>query len=503
MMKYLSRLALLTSVLFTLIVVMTLPSSAHVATAGPTAPAWYFAEGRVGGGFVQWITVGNPNTSDCTVNVQYDYTLDGTSTNLVKTVSFLVSHLTRHTQYVNADLNVKQFANNAATLSAIVSTSDCPGIVVERPMYFSGFHSTSSGTDVLGTTSPQKTWYAAEVPSGSAGETFLTVLNPGTVNASVSVTYYVGGIAPITVTQTVGANARGTFQPNGISQLLTHQHSAAMITSDQPIVVERASYFPGVNGVSGSADVMGIAAPANSWVLAAGTVRSGALENIIVASDPAATAATPFTITLISATGVVAVFDESVSVHGQVFFNVNSNNTFAGHTDDVSADVSTVAPDAKILVQREIFEQYSGSNPNTPVWTAEGVSDSPGVPMSTTVGPQVYSFAEGFTSANFNEWLMLTNPTTTDESVTVQLTNMLSQQSTNTVPVNAHSRVTFDVTSMVQNSASVFTLSKADAYAVSAMVSSNGAFAVERVEYWNAFSSQGVTAVPGLTGGGA
>ncbi|GHO99563.1 hypothetical protein KSF_096110 [Reticulibacter mediterranei] len=473
--------------------------STQVAASGPVSQSWFLPEGRVGAGFVQWITVGNPNSSDCTVNIQYDYTMDGASTGLVKTVSFSVPHLSRHTQYVNGDLNIKQFATGAATLSTIVSTSDCPGIVVERPMYFSGFHGTSSGTDVLGATQPGKTWYFAEIPSGSAGETFLSVLNPTTSDAHVTVTYYVGGIAPISVSQTVHANSRGTFQPNGIAQLVTHQHAAVKVTADQPIVVERASYFPGINGVSGSAAVMGIAAPANSWVFAAGTVRSGALENITIAADPGASAAIPFTITLISASGATASFDETVDVHGQLVFNVNTNNTFSGHTDDVSAIVAAKNPDDKLLVQRQIFESYSGSNPKTPGWSAQGVSDSPGVPMSTTAGPQVYSFAEGFASANFNEWLMLVNPTSADENITVQLTNMLGEQSTNTVPVGAHSRVSFDVTSMVNNSSNVFSLSKSAAYAVSATVSADGPFAAERVMYWNAFSTKGTSALPGFT----
>jgi hypothetical protein len=491
---------LLLSILYALTAVLAVVGVAQAHTAqpvvsGPVSQSWYFAEGRVGAGFVQWITVGNPNNTDCTVNTQYNYTMDGASTSLVKTVSFSVPHLSRHTQYVNGDLNIKQFAPGAATLSAIVSTSDCPGIVVERPMYFSGFHGTSSGTDVLGATSPQTTWYFAEVASGSAGESFIAVLNPNTSDAHVTVTYYVGGIAPISVSQVVHANARGTFQPNGIAQLVTHQHAAVKVSADQPIVVERASYFPGINGVSGSAAVMGIPAPANSWALAAGTVRSGALENITVAADPGAAAAIPFTITLIAASGATASFDETVDVHGQLVFNVNTSNTFAGHTDDVSAIVTAKNPDDKLLVQRQLFESYSGSNPKTAAWSAQGVSDSPGVPMSTT---QVYSFAEGFASANFNEWLMLVNPTGTDENVTMQLTNMLGEQSTNTVPVGAHSRVSFDVTSMVNNSAGVFTLSKSAAYAVSATVSADGPFAVERVMYWNAFSTKGTSAIPGL-----
>lgn len=498
-MKYLISIASLLAMAASMVLVLASPAQTSATTLGPVSQSWYFAEGRIGAGFVMWLTVGNPNTSDCTVNAQYDYTLDGSNTGLVKNVKFSVDHLSRHTQYVNADLNIKQFDSGAATLSAIVSTSDCPGIVVERPMYFSDFHGTSSGTDVLGAPWPQKTWYFAEVPSGSAGETFLTVLNPGTVDANVTVTYYVGGIAPIEVTQIVHANSRGTFQPNGIAQLVTHQHAAAMVSSDQDIVVERASYFPGVNGVSGSADVMGIQQPQTSWVLAAGTVKSGALENIIAAN--VSTSPIDITITLLSSTGAVsAPFDRTIDAQSQIIFPVNSNNTFAGHTDDVSAIVSAKSSSDKILVQREIFEQHSGSNPNTPAWSAEGVSDSPGVSMSTTSGPENYSFAEGFTSANFNEWMMLCNPTNSNENITITLTNMLHEQSTNTVPVLAHSRVSFDVTSMVNNSSNVFTLGKTKAYAVSAEVSGDGPFAVERVMYWNAFSTQGTNAVVGLAG---
>lgn len=507
MIKYLVRYAALIAMFSSLVLVMALPKETQAVATGPVSQSWYFAEGRVGGGFVQWITVGNPNSSNCNVTIQYDYTLDGTSAGLVKTVTFSVDPLSRHTQYVNADLNIKQFNTGAATLSAIVSTSNCPGIVAERPMYFSNFHGTSSGTDVLGATAPQPTWYFAEIPSGSAGESFLTVLNPGTVDANVTVTYYVGGITPIQVTQVVHANARGTFQPNGVAQLVTHQHAAARVWSDHPIVVERASYFD-INGVSGSADVMGIQQPMPSWVLAAGTVRSGALENIITA-NPCAHPVT-IQILLLSTSGDTSavpgpVYTKTIQAYSQDIFTVNNNNTFTGHTDDASAVVSTTSTTCdgthqdRILVQRQIFENYSGVNTHSANWSAEGVSDSPGVPMDTTTGPTDYSFAEGFASVNFNEWLMIANPTSANESITITLTNMLGEKSTNTVPVNAHSRVSFDVTSMVQNSADVFTLANVKAFAVSAEVTGTGPFAVERSMYWNAFGTQGTSAVPGFT----
>src|SRR6184192_4064637 len=129
MLSYLRNRWLGTIVLIALlstgVLVFLSPSSAHAAATdtGPTAPTWYFAEGRVGGGFRQWLTIGNPNSSDCTVNIQYNSTLDRGGSS-VKKVQIRVDRMTRHTEYVNNDLNISQFNMDGATLSAIVSTSD-------------------------------------------------------------------------------------------------------------------------------------------------------------------------------------------------------------------------------------------------------------------------------------------------------------------------------------------------------------------------------------------
>jgi hypothetical protein len=192
----------------------TAQAHTEITSTGPTAQTWYFAEGRVGGGFVQWLTVGNPNDSTCTVNIEYDYTLDRDGSNHQKKITLQANRLSRVTKYVNNDLGITQFNLDGANVSAIVSTSDCPGIVSERPMYFQNFHGVSSGTDVLGATKPLNTWYFAEVPRSTAGETFLSILNPNSADADVTVTYYNGSIVPVSETKTVPANSRGTFEPN-------------------------------------------------------------------------------------------------------------------------------------------------------------------------------------------------------------------------------------------------------------------------------------------------
>lgn len=461
-----------------------------LSVMGPASQIWYFAEGRVGGGFESFFTVGNPNATDCTVNIQYDFTVDGSGINSTKTVTFAVPHASRHTQTVNADLGISPGNRTGATLSAVVSTPDCVGIVAERVMYFHGFHGVSSGTDVFGAASAQKQWYFAEVPRGSAGESFLSVLNPNSVDATVQVSYFVGSATPVQVTQTVHANSRGTFDPNNTAELLSAQHLAVQVQSDQPIVVERPSYFVGVHGVSGSADVMAVPAPQTKWIMAAGSTTPGSQTNLII-SNVSASPVTINTVELLALGGATLHTGPfTIQPFSQMTYDVNANNTFVGATTDVSAIVD--ASPATVAVQREIFSQYAANNAT---WTAQGVSDDSGVPEAFNA----FSFAEGFTSSGFNEWVNLTNPTNAPESATITMVNMLGESDAQTVPMPAHSRSSFDVTHAVANS-SVFSLNNVQAYAVSMVVSCSDLCAAERVMQWNALNTQGTSALVGFTG---
>lgn len=495
-------------------------NNAHAQTipVGPNSKEWYFAEGFVGDGFKQWITIGNPNNATCTASIHYFYTITGVgNTPQQMTKSVTIQKLSRYTEFVNNDLGIPQTSSKTATLSAIVSTGDCDGIVVERPMYFNNYHGVSSGTDVLGATKPLNDWYFAEVPAGASGESFLSVFNPSTTDALVTVQYFIGGTTPISETKTVLAQSRNTFFPNDLSQLTTHQHVAVHVNSPVAIVVERPTYFSSVNGVSGAAALVGVPATACQWIFPAGTT-TGTHEFLIIANPYTS----PITaeIDLVSSTAnESAPITQTVPGNGQIVFDVNSNNTFTGHTADVSAIVtgydSSSVP-KPILVQRELFGTYSGANKNTPSWTSTGVSDSLGIansaqPVDINVKSvlsskfalgNIYSFAEGFVSSDFNEYMMIFNNTNVDENISITLTNMLGEQDTDTVPVPAHSRYSFNVTSMVENS-HTFTLTDPKAYAVSSSVYSDGGqFGVERVMYWNSAdsSTQGTNAVPGLLG---
>ena len=202
------------------------PTPTLPPVTGPVSKIWYFAEGRAGHGFDEFLTLGNPTGNDCQVNITYltqpDSGLAGT-----KTVSVLVSNSTRVTRWVDSDLGTSRAGPGisvAATVSVDTATTpNCSGIVAERPMYFNAkAQGTNSGSDVLGVTHTGTTFYFADMavgsqPGGGTYSSYLPILNPGTTAANVTATYYAGGKPVGTQTLTVAAGSRGTIFPSQAS----------------------------------------------------------------------------------------------------------------------------------------------------------------------------------------------------------------------------------------------------------------------------------------------
>lgn len=478
--------------------------------AGPSNKTWYFAEGRIGKGFREYLTIQNPGGADCAISIQYNYTPDG-GTPATLTVTQTVLHLSRLTESVNTDLGIADSSGAADTLAAIVSvnttvTPACVGVVAERPMYFINFRGISSGTDVLGSTKLSKNFYFANVPSSVNYTSYLTILNPNATAANVSVAYSVGGAKVGQQSLQVLANSRGTIAPGALA---LPTYSAAVITSDQPIMVERPSYFIGfqVNGVtfSGAYDIVGTPALASDWLFAEGYTSTTTNEYLTIANvDPAApTTAAAVTITLKSKTGVTASFPVSVPASGQYIWPVNTNNTFAGSSPEVSAEITSTG--AKIVVQREMYFTYSHTLPNGRVTTGNGATDVIG-----QVGPaahSAYTFAEGYSNTGYNQWLTIQNPTANPETIYLTLVNGSAGVYNTNFTVGPNSRYTQDISAMVQSTTIFNAGTNSATNSVSMTVQTlNGAFfTAERPMYWNTaggpFVTQGGTDIVGYTGG--
>ena len=483
------------------------PTPTLPPVSGPVSKVWYFAEGRVGAGFSEFLTLGNPTGTACQVNLTY-LTQPDSGTGGTKTFSFSVPASTRVTRWVDSDLGTSTRGHgisDAATITVDTATTpNCSGIVAERPMYFNAL-GTNSGSDVLGVTHTSTTFSFADMAvgkqaGGGSVSSFLPILNPGTATANVTATYYAAGAQVGTQTLAVAANSRGTIFPSQASPALPSRVSV-VLTSSQPVVSERPTYFSGINGgnagiVSGGADVIGVQQLANDWLFAEGYTGGRFQENFVLANlDPARTAAT-VTITLEYNGGSSKAFTVTVNPLSQVIWNVNANSTGAGSSQSVSAEITSSG--AQIAVEREMYFGYDhvGDGRTT---TATGGSDVLG-----QVGPASksdYSFAEGYTNLGYDEWLTIQNPTANTETVNVTVSNGVGTVYTFAEQVVGHSRSTVDMVAIVQQH--VFHGGNGyPGYEISmAVQSSNGPFVVERPMYWNASGTQGGSDVIGYSGG--
>ena len=481
------------------------PSPTPTPGSAPVSKIWYFAEGKVGGGFTEFLTIENPDlVNNCAVNIQY---LLGSGNPVTKSVNVLKA--SRFTESVNIDLKTVANGNSFQTDSAVVTVTNpatCAGVVAERPMYFTNFNGVSSGSDVLGATHTETTFYFADVPTGGGYSSFITILNPGNNTATVTATFISGGKQISVLHATVLAGKRGTIIPNSSGSL---QHAAVTVTSDQQVVVERPDYFSNVNGgnahgVTGASSVVGAPLPKKDWLFAEGYTGGGFQEYLALANFGVSDIAT--NIVLEFSNGHTETIPKTVLHQDQLIFDVNL--AIANHlgtcdtnpckpTPDVSVEVSSTST---FVAQREMLFHYNHSG-SIGSLVAMGGSDVIGQagPASATA----YSFAEGYTNAGYNEWLTLQNPTSNSETISVKLVNGDGRTTTQSFIVAAHSRFTVDITTMVVQKL-IVAHDTYLGYEVSMVVqSSSGAFVAERPMYWNTGShgTQGGSDVIGYIGG--
>lgn len=145
--------------------------------------------------------------------------------------------------------------------STKVESTNGEPIVVERPMYFNYKGVWTGGHDVLGTSSPSKTFYFAEGSTRSNFETYYCIQNPDATPAAVRITYMKGNGDTREQDVEVPAHSRVTVICSdflGSADDAAHDFSAKVeCTNGRKIVVERPMYFNYGGAWSGGHDVVG------------------------------------------------------------------------------------------------------------------------------------------------------------------------------------------------------------------------------------------------------
>lgn len=166
------------------------------------------------------------------------------------------------------------------TSFSIVVDSDLP-IIAERAMYFpsvsapdpSGRRTFEGGHESPGVAQPSRTWFHAEGATGPFFDTFILVGNSNAIPANVTFTYLLSTGQTVVRNVVIPANTRLTVNVEVESPLLAQAEVSITVTSDVPVISERAMYWPGAFTQWFEAhNSFGVTSLATKWGLAEGRV---------------------------------------------------------------------------------------------------------------------------------------------------------------------------------------------------------------------------------------
>jgi hypothetical protein len=219
-------------------------SAGHESAGVPGASTdWFFAEGATGSFFTTFLLFANQNAGlPAEVTVTY---LPATGSPVTKVKSLAAG------QRLTVNIATEDESLESAAVATRV-TSDVP-IVAERSQYWPFTPDQwLEAHNSFGTTSSATRWGLAEGRVGGPGnyQTYILLANPGSSEASVSITFLRTTGLTVKKVFTVPAEDRMTIAvgPETLVPELEDEEFGAIIDSTQPIVVERAMYLD-ANGV--------------------------------------------------------------------------------------------------------------------------------------------------------------------------------------------------------------------------------------------------------------
>ena len=338
----------------------------HTEKATPGAQlTWYFAEGSEQGFFDTYLLLANPQNAANRATVQF--LIEGGSP-VTKVYNLLP---TSRTNVFAGD--VQEPAGTRVLLEkafGIVVTFDQPG-VVERAMYFGTTPFWNGGHESAGVNAPSKSWFHAEGATGPFFDTFILLSNPNATTATVTLTFLLDTGETIVRTKTVAANSRLTVIVEDEDAKLANAAMATQVTSDLPIVSERAMYWAQYPNWYEAHNAFGVTGTRIKWALGEGRVGGTSVyETYILLANPGATPAT-VTVTYLRESGPSIVRTHTVPATSR--FNVTPASD-ALSNERFGALIESTVP---IVVERAM---YSSSSSQPGLFWAAG-TNATGTPI--------------------------------------------------------------------------------------------------------------------------
>ena len=311
------------------------------------------------------------------------------------------------------------------------------------------------------------TWYLAEGYTGAGFGTYILVQNPNDVPTQVDITYMLQDGSLITRDVIVPANARETIVTQDAGQVGPDQAFSTKLEADQPIIVERAMYWPNGDGTLGGHDTTGVQQPETDWYLAEGYTGSG-FNTFILIQNPN-DVATDVEITYMVQNGSNVA--RTITVPANSRYTILTNDVAQVGSDQAFS--TKLVADQPIIVERAMYFNNDGH-------AAGGVTS----PITT------WYLSEGYTGSGYETFILLqnSNDTETDVAITYMLEDGSQISRTVTVPANARYTVVTQDAAQVGLDQAFSTVLVADLPII-----------VERAMYWpNGDSAVGGHATTGV-----
>jgi hypothetical protein len=349
-------------------------SGCHVSVGAPvTSREWYFAEGYTGDGFDTYLLLSNPSSQEAVVTVSF-FRADG----VVVERRYSVAAGSRFTLPVDGVEGLED-----AEFGMRVSSS--LEVVAERAMYFT-MGRRDDGTASVGSPQLSGTWYFAEGYTAGGFETYLLMLNPNPSTGRVRLDFLLEGGVTSSFDVELPPRARRTVKVDDLPGM-DGKAFAVVVSSDLPIVAERAEYFDKGYVRGGHASV-GSPVLSREWHFAEGCTRQFFEEYLLLGNPGLRSTRVQLHYRLPEGS-----FSTEISVPPRCRYTipVHSQPGLAGR--DVGISVYSEVP---LVAERAMYYDLDSHR---------GGHDSLGAPYPS----QTWHFAEGYTDGAFDCYLLVSN----------------------------------------------------------------------------------------------
>ncbi len=337
---------------------------------------WLFAEGYTAEGFDTYLLVLNPAAEPAGLSVAF-FKPDGTVTEM----PYAMPPLSRLT------IRVDDIPGLEAAEVSMRVRSDRP-VVAERAVYFD-YGGRLDGHDSLGSTHASSEWFFAEGYTAEGFDEYICLLNPGEADTGVDMEFLTESGEVVPWHLAVPALSRRTVKVDDIPGLEACA-SSAHITSDRPVVAERAMYFD-YRGCAGGHCTLGSTTLSPVWYLAEG-YTGGGFDQFVLIQNPNPQAVR-------AAVSLFIEGDEPLRRE----YEIAARSRFTLKVDDVpgceSAQVSVMVDGSgtPLLAERAMYFNQEGR-------------DGGHVGLGATEPSSQWFFAEGYTAESFDSFILLENP---------------------------------------------------------------------------------------------